>query len=89
MLFGGFVIRGRPTTSLDAEYMAALLRTDNARKNITNLAGGSTRFNVGQETLSSVQVHIAPTMSEQEKIAGFLSAVDAKRAALDLSLIHI
>lgn len=85
-LFGGFVIRGRPKVSLDAQYMAALLRTDNARKNITNLAGGSTRFNVGQETLSSVQIHIAPTLPEQKKIAALLSSVDEKLAALDAQL---
>lgn len=85
-LFGGFVIRGRPTISLDAQYMAALLRTDNARKNITNLAGGSTRFNVGQETLSSVQIQLAPTLPEQKKIASFLSAVDEKLSAIEVQL---
>jgi len=85
-LFGGFVIRGRPKVSLDAQYMASLLRTDNARKNITNLAGGSTRFNVGQETLSSVQILIAPTLPEQKKIAAFLSALDDKLAAIEAQL---
>ena len=44
-------------------------------------SGGSTRYNIGQESLAAVPVHV-PTLSEQQKIAEFLVAVDAKLIAL-------
>lgn len=80
--FGGFVIRGRPVVDLDPRYFDALLKTDKARKDITNRSGGSTRFNVGQASLGAVVVDVAPTLPEQKKIAAFLGVVDAKIAAL-------
>ena len=57
--------------------MNKLLKTSFARKEITTKSGGSTRYNVGQETLSDVEV-MFPDLEEQEKIASFFSLIDKK-----------
>ena len=76
-VFGGFVIRGKAKYEYNPLFMNYLLRTPIARKEITDKSGGSTRYNVGQDTLSQVQL-ISTTIPEQQKIASFLSAVDEK-----------
>jgi type I restriction enzyme, S subunit len=76
--FGGFVIRGRPTVPIDSRFFDALLKTTPVRKDMTSRSGGSTRYNIGQESLVAVSVHVAPTTCEQQKIADFLGAVDAR-----------
>jgi len=75
--FGGFVIRGRKIGDYDPMFLNKLLKTDLSRNEITSKSGGSTRYNVGQETLSSVALPF-PTLPEQQKIASFLSALDEK-----------
>jgi type I restriction enzyme S subunit len=75
--FGGFVIRGRKIGDYDPIFLNKLLKTDLSRSAITSKSGGSTRYNVGQETLSLVSLPF-PTLPEQQKIASFLSAVDDK-----------
>jgi type I restriction enzyme S subunit len=76
-VFGGFVIRGRKKIDYNPFFMNFVLKTSSARKEITTRSGGSTRYNVGQESLSQVFVNL-PTLPEQQKIASFLSAVDEK-----------
>jgi type I restriction enzyme, S subunit len=76
--FGGFVIRGRPKTDIEPRYFDALLKTSSVRKDMTSRSGGSTRYNIGQESLEAVQIHICPTPAEQVKIADFLGAVDER-----------
>jgi len=76
-VFGGFVIRGKAKYEYNPLFMNYLLRTPIARKEITDKSGGSTRYNVGQDTLSQVQL-TTTTIFEQQKIASFLSAVDEK-----------
>jgi type I restriction enzyme S subunit len=51
-VFGGFVIRGKAKYEYDPLFMNYLLSTPIARKEITDKSGGSTRYNVGQDTLS-------------------------------------
>lgn len=75
--FGGFVIRGRKIGEYEPTFLNKLLKTDLSRNEITSKSGGSTRYNVGQETLSSVALFL-PSLPEQQKIASFLSAVDEK-----------
>lgn len=75
--FGGFVIRGRKVGDYDPTFLNKLLKTDIARNDITSKSGGSTRYNVGQETLSNVSLPF-PTLSEQTKIATFLTAIDER-----------
>ncbi|OCH21918.1 restriction endonuclease subunit S [Aliivibrio logei] len=73
--FGGFVIRGRPTAEFNPIYLDLLLKTSSSRKEITTKSGGSTRFNVGQGSLSSVKITITTNLEEQQKIADFLSVL--------------
>ncbi|MBI9035913.1 MAG: restriction endonuclease subunit S [Bacteroidales bacterium] len=88
--FGGFVIRGKKKTDYDPIFLNFLLKTATARKEITSKSGGSTRYNVGQDTLCSVLIKTT-VIEEQTKIAKFLTAVDKrikllqeKKAALEL-----
>jgi type I restriction enzyme S subunit len=73
--FGGFVIRGRPISPFDSRAFNYLLKTARIRKDITSRSGGSTRYNIGQDSLEQVAVNI-PTLPEQKKIAAFLTSVD-------------
>lgn len=75
--FGGFVIRGKKIGVYDPIFFNKLLKTDLARNAITSKSGGSTRYNIGQEALSSIKLPF-PSLAEQQKIASFLSAVDEK-----------
>lgn len=75
--FGGFVIRGRPTEPIEPRFFDLLLKTDKVRDDMTSRSGGSTRFNIGQESLAKVPVHVPHDLEEQRKIAAFLGAVDA------------
>lgn len=75
--FGGFVIRGKKIGEYIPIFLNKLLRTNLARNEITSKSGGSTRYNVGQETLKDVRL-LFPILQEQEKIANFLSSIDKK-----------
>lgn len=75
--FGGFVIRGRAIQDYNPYFMNNLLKTKSSRKEITDKSGGSTRYNVGQETLKEVKIY-STSLQEQQKIAAFLTAVDDK-----------
>lgn len=75
--FGGFVIRGKKIGDYVPVFFNKLLKTDIARNEITSKSGGSTRYNVGQETLSSVILPF-PTLPEQQIIADFHTATDSK-----------
>ena len=75
--FGGFVIRGRKIGNYNPVFLNELLKTGSARDSITSKSGGSTRFNVGQEILSSIKL-LFPEINEQTKIADFLSICDER-----------
>jgi len=75
--FGGFVIRGRQTSDYDPIFFNKLLKTNAARDSITSKSGGSTRYNVGQDLLSSVALKF-PFLSEQKKIGEFLTLIDTR-----------
>lgn len=76
--FGGFVIRGRAVRSFNPRFFDALLRTDSVRKDMTSRSGGSTRYNIGQESLEKVSITAPHDEAEQEKIAEFLDATSRK-----------
>ena len=80
--FGGFVIRGRPKVKFNPIYFNYLLKTDAVRKEITDRSGGSTRFNIGQDSLSQIPIFLCVSPAEQEKIASFLGAVDTRLTQL-------
>lgn len=84
--FGGFVIRGRNLIDYVPEFMNYMFKTEHSRKEITQKSNGSTRYNVGQDTLSKVSVFI-PSLKEQEKIASFLSSVDKKIEKLEEKIV--
>lgn len=81
-LFGGFVIRGKRKERYDPIFLNHLLKTPVTRQEITSKSGGSTRYNVGQETLASVNITVA-SLPEQQKIASFLSSVDERIELLE------
>ena len=56
--FGGFVIRGKKIGEYNPVFMNFLLKTDLVRKDITDKSGGSTRYNVGQETLKIIAIYL-------------------------------
>lgn len=82
VLFGGFVIRARPLININSTFLNFQLKTDALRKDITQRSGGSTRYNIGQDSLGKVTAFF-PEIREQEKIANFLSSVDEKMALLN------
>lgn len=75
--FGGFVIRGKKKAEYNPLFLNYLLKTQKARNEITTKSGGSTRYNIGQETLSAVGVFMS-NLNEQQKIASFLSSIDQR-----------
>ncbi|NVO09331.1 MAG: restriction endonuclease subunit S [Bacteroidales bacterium] len=79
--FGGFVIRGRKIGDYIPIFFNKLLKTDLSRDEITSKSGGSTRYNVGQGILSSISLPF-PSLTEQQKIANFLTSVDDKLTQL-------
>ncbi len=83
VVFGGFVIRGRPTDgTLDANYSGYALRAPCIRSQIIPMGQGAIRANVGQSNLRLVVAPVPP-LPEQRAIAAALSDVDALLGALD------
>jgi type I restriction enzyme S subunit len=83
VVFGGFVIRGRPTDdSLDPKYSGYALRAPFIRAQVVPLGQGAVRANIGQRNLGLVAVPVPPLL-EQRAIATALSDVDSLLGALD------
>jgi type I restriction enzyme S subunit len=83
VVFGGFVIRGRPKdASLDATYSGYALRSLAVRSQIISKGQGAIRANIGQADLRQVCVPLPP-IPEQHAIAAAQSDVDALIASLD------
>jgi type I restriction enzyme S subunit len=79
--FGGFVIRGKKIGEYEPTFLNRLMKTDLARNQITSKSGGSTRYNVGQELLSSINLFL-PSIPEQRHIASFFAILDKKISEL-------
>jgi type I restriction enzyme, S subunit len=75
--FGGFVIRGKKIGDYNPIFFNNLLKTSSSRNSITSKSGGSTRYNVGQETLNSVELFF-PQIPEQNKIASLLQLLNQR-----------
>jgi type I restriction enzyme, S subunit len=83
VVFGGFVIRGRPlSNALDPAYCGYALRSNTLRRQIIPLGQGAVRANIGQENLSRVLAPV-PSADEQCAIAKALGDMDALLAGLD------
>lgn len=82
VVFGGFVIRGRPTSDgLEPQYAGYALRALAVRSQIIAKAQGAVRANIAQATLKEVLVPL-PDLPEQRAIAQVLSDVDRLLEAL-------
>ncbi|TYS67692.1 restriction endonuclease subunit S [Sutcliffiella horikoshii] len=88
-LFGGFVIRGKKQADYHPYFLKLNLESPNVRNQIGTKAGGSTRFNVSQSILSSVELKM-PSKDEQSKIAEFFSTLDLKiqKQQVKISLLN-
>ena len=73
--FGGFVIRGKKISEYNPMFFRYLLCTPNARKQTVRMGAGAQHYNIGQHGLGKISLYF-PTIQEQQKIAGFLSAID-------------
>ena len=73
--FGGFVIRGKKISEYNPMFFRYLLCTPNARKQTVRMGAGAQHYNIGQDGLGKISLYF-PTIQEQQKIAGFLSALD-------------
>lgn len=83
VVFGGFVIRGRPVKdAFDSTYAGYALRAPFVRSQVISMGQGAVRSNIGQESLGRVVVPVPPA-KEQRAIAKALSDVDALLAGLD------
>jgi type I restriction enzyme S subunit len=83
VVFGGFVIRGRPKTdSLDPAFAGYALRSPRIRSQVVSKGQGAIRANIGQTDLRQV-LAILPPLPEQRAIAAALGDVDALIGALD------
>ncbi|WP_045051210.1 restriction endonuclease subunit S [Chromobacterium violaceum] len=83
VVFGGFVIRGRPLgKQLDPFYCGYALRAPVLRSQIIPMGQGAVRANIGQESLSRVLAPVPP-LAEQRAIATALSDVDALITGLE------
>ena len=77
--FGGFVIRGKKISEYNPMFFRYLLCTPNARKQTVRMGAGAQHYNIGQDGLGKISLYF-PTIQEQQKIAGFLSAIDDRIA---------
>jgi type I restriction enzyme S subunit len=83
VVFGGFVIRGRPLKdAFDSTYAGYALRAPFIRSQVISMGQGAVRSNIGQQSLKRVVVPVPPA-KEQRAIAEALSNVDALLAGLD------
>ena len=86
VVFGGFVIRGRPRNNrLHSAYAAYGLRATSVRGQIIAKGQGAVRANIGQAELSRVLVPL-PSPPEQRAIADVLSDMDAEIEGLATKL---
>ncbi len=83
VVFGGFVIRGRPLDdTLDARFAGYALRAIAIRRQVIPMGQGAVRANIGQQSLRRVLLPVPP-LAEQRAIAAALGDVDSLLESLD------
>jgi type I restriction enzyme, S subunit len=87
VVFGGFVIRGRPIygAALHAEYAGYAFRAPALRRQIVARGQGAIRANIGQADLRAMIVPL-PALLEQRAIAEMLADIDMEITALQAKL---
>ena len=73
-LYSGFSIRGKKKSDFDAKFIELSLNYSK-REQIERKAGGSTRFNVSQSILKSIEI-LEPSIEEQIEIGNFIEKLD-------------
>ncbi|MDT2712915.1 restriction endonuclease subunit S [Enterococcus gallinarum] len=73
-LYSGFSIRGKKIKEFNPHFVELSLNSVN-RKQIERKAGGSTRFNVSQNVMNSLEI-LMPKFEEQNKIDRFFKQLD-------------
>ncbi len=87
VVFGGFVLRGRPITSaLDPGFAKYALRAASVREQIVTRGQGEIRANIGQRDLRTVRVHL-PSVPEQRVIASALDDASRHISRLDACIV--
>lgn len=77
VVFGGFVIRGRPLgNAIDSSFAAYALRAPAVRSQIVAMGQGAVRANIGQDSMRRVVLRF-PNMDEQHAISQALTDADA------------
>lgn len=71
------LMRFRPKRKIDLFYSHYFCNIPEVLNQLSKLATGSTRFTISVKSFSSIEVKL-PCLEEQQKIANFLSSVDAK-----------
>lgn len=82
VVFGGFVIRGRPFVEVDSVFLNYLLKDNAHRARVSAKGAGAQHFNIGQIGLADVEITL-PRLPEQHRIAAALSDADELVASLD------
>ncbi|MGR5883543.1 restriction endonuclease subunit S [Bacillus cereus] len=73
-LYSGFSIRGKKKGSFNSSFVELSLNYTN-RKQIERKAGGSTRFNISQTILNTIEI-LKASYEEQQKIGDFFKQLD-------------
>lgn len=73
-LYSGFTIRGKKEEKFDSYFFELALNYSN-RKQVERKAGGSTRYNVSQSILNSIEL-LVPDNLEQTKIGNFFKQLN-------------
>jgi type I restriction enzyme S subunit len=71
------LMRFRPKRKIDILYSHYFCNIPEILNQLSKLATGSTRFTISVKSFSSIEVKL-PCLEEQQKIAKFLSSIDAK-----------
>ncbi len=82
-VFGGFVIRGRPTGGmLDADFSKYCFRAGGIRRELTRRCQGVIRANIGQGDMREISI-LLPPIEEQKEIAAILDTWDRAIETVD------
>lgn len=76
-VFSYHLMRFRPTIDIDILYSHYFCNVPEVLNQLTKYSTGSTRFTISVGNFSKVKIQL-PCLEEQQKIATFLSAIDAR-----------